>query len=349
MRICKACKRVYVNERDYLKGTSGWRVASDGNLYFNCSCEETIILEKGTFDWFSPKKVLSDAACTVFDSWEDGIGKIPRVSAASARVISLLSKETATTLEIAQALKRDPLLSSGILRAANGAGGFESKTSFKNLEQAINFLGRKSLSKLATSASVANFRFNTRIFNAKEYWLSAYLTGYISEYVARKFALHLPNDLCYLAGSFLNIGKCIGAIMVPQEMDRAFESTRTKLKPWSWAEAEFRLTSIELLAEVACCIWGLPTECREVATQQISGVAEAARASRPNILVVCAFACQMSHLLRNSPYLVEEDILEACEQSLRINVRSSRAKLLDELSPALDRALADCEELTSAA
>lgn len=348
MKLCKACKRVYVNERDYLKGTSRWRVANDGNLYFSCSCEETIMLEKGSFEWFSPKKILSEAACAVIDRWEDGIGKIPKVSAASAKLISLLSKETTTTLEMAQALKRDPLLSAGILRAANGAGGFDSKTSFKNLEQAINFLGRKSLSQLATSASVADFKFNTKLFKEQEYWLSAYLIGYISEYIARKFALHLPSDLCYLAGSFLNIGKCMGAIMVPQEIDRAFESTRTKERPWSWAETEFRLTPIELLGEVACSVWGLPKECSEVATRHTSGVLEAAKASRADILVVCAFAHQLSHLIRETPYLVDDEVLKACERSLRIHTRTSVPKLVQELRPALDRARADCEELTSA-
>lgn len=235
------------------------------------------------------------------------------------------------------------------LKAANGASGFDSKTNFKNLEQAINFLGRQSLSQLATSASIADFRFNTKLFTEKEYWLSAYLTGYVSEYIGRRFALHLPKDLCYLAGSFLNIGRCIGAIMLPQEIDRAFESTLTKEKPWSWAEAEYRLTPVELLSEVACSVWGLPAECCEVAARQKSGLLEATKASRANILVVCVFAHQLSHLIREMPFLVDEEIFTACERSLRISSRTSLSKLVEDLRPALQRASADCEALTSAA
>ncbi len=348
MKLCQSCKRVFVTERDFLKGTSRWRLASDDRLYFNCSCGAVVRLEKQNSSWFSHKKFMSRGAASLFDKVFPNADAVPRVSACAAELMELLSSGTSTTLEMSRALRKDPLLAAGILRAANAAVGVAAESSFKSIEQALNFLGRDTVSRLTSSASVAQFDFKTKAYTAEVHWFESYLRGYVAERLARSYALQLPADLCYLSGVFMNVGKCIGALVLPDEIDRAYEACQSKEKNWTWAESEFHLNPHEVLGEIASVVWGLPTECAETVSSH-HHVLELKSRSCITVAAVCSFANQVAHLLNGQGYRTDPLVLESCVSAFRLRGKADLDRLVHELEPLLDRAQRDTSSLVNSA
>lgn len=347
MKVCQGCKRIYVNERDYLKNTTGWRAASDGNIYFSCSCGEVVALEPANATWYRPSKLMSDKASSLFESLKDR-DAVPRVSAAASKLIQLLAQEGSTTIEMVKVLKMDPVLAANVLKSANSARGYTEASVVQNLDQAINYLGRKPLGALVSAASLSQFKIRTKVYTAKNYWFESYLCGYISEALSRKFALHLPKDLCYLAGSLVNVGKLMGAIVVPDEVDSIYKKVQTDSVTWAQAEQEFRATDHQLLGEIACVVWGLPKECFEgVSTHHIP--LETVRVpSKPNLASICSFANQLMHLVMGQFHRVDHQILKSCEKVFRIPGDKGMLRLADEFKPIVQRALSEVEETAAA-
>jgi HD-like signal output (HDOD) protein len=336
VKVCPDCKRIYVSERDFLRGTSGWRLVSDESLFFNCSCTSPILLEPGTFSWFNPAQTMSSEAGKLFEKLVR-IENVPRVSAVGAKMLVLLGKETSTTYEMSNVLKGDPVLAANVLRAATGARGLSEQAAVRNLDQAINYLGRDPLRRIVAAASVAGFKFKTREFKATDYWREAYVSGYVAEALTRKFALHLPKDVSYLAGSLANVGKCLAAIIAPDETDRISILVRKTQRPWVVVERELGGTEHGLLGEVAAAVWGLPRDCLEGILSHHGTPDVKKPFPKPDLALICTFANLLTHFLLDQAYRVQADVLAACETRFQIAGERGMKRLVEELAPIVAR------------
>ena len=69
IKKCKSCGREFRSERDFFENTSRWTICSQNNLWFDCSCESTLMLTKGKYPWYSPDKHMGIESSSVFNGF----------------------------------------------------------------------------------------------------------------------------------------------------------------------------------------------------------------------------------------------------------------------------------------
>ena len=135
MKTCPKCGRIFVVPRDFLRKTSWWRKSTSENLYFNCSCDHTMMLQKGKYDWYSPDLFMSDQAASIFNTLAHA-GSIPYLPTVAIELADELRKEEISLSKLSQTCKRDALLSAQIISMANIARSPGSQNVSK-IEQAL--------------------------------------------------------------------------------------------------------------------------------------------------------------------------------------------------------------------
>ena len=118
IKECKKCSRKFVTETDFFTGTSRWRICDMGNLWFNCSCQSTMMLKKGKFPWYSPDKVMSKEAASVFNQLAT-LKNLPHLPQALMKLQTLLGDDNSTSGQIVQALRSNALIAGNVLKTAN--------------------------------------------------------------------------------------------------------------------------------------------------------------------------------------------------------------------------------------
>lgn len=315
MKVCNCCKRIYASERDYLHKTTRWRMSETGDLYFNCSCDSTIVLPKGKHDWYNPARFMSAEAASVFNSFAEQ-KRFPLLSAVALDAQRLLSEDGTPQQDIVDAIKLDPVLSLWILEMADVS---RPKTSapIRTLLQAINILGRKRLQELITISSASRFTLGTTDYRPDHYFTSMLMTGLIAQELAAIHGDVTLQDLAFVSGSLCNVGKLLGAISFPQETDKIHRLTQLLSASYTWRQAEEKLGTINhlILGEIAGALWGASPEVLKC----ISGhhapltIPEESNQSKSNLLAdLVTFANEISkHVLQNS-HLSEPEVHATC-------------------------------------
>lgn len=331
-KTCGTCGRVYRTEDDFLSGTSRWRVCDRGILWFNCGCRTTMMVEKGRFDWYSPEAKMSDEARSVFNRLVQ-LKEIPHIPTTIMEVQSLLQTPNVTAREVAQAIKKEPLVASGLLQVANNlkAGRLQR---IESLEHAVAYAGFQTLSDLLLIASVRAFKIDCAKFRPDNFWREAFLTGLVAENLGRRFCPYLASDMVYLAGCLANIGKVVQAMCFPDEVDRIVEDTTrpSDLKNWTVAEFNNDVPSHQILGEIASCVWGLP--------EYVTGVAgshhDAESVDAIGLEEIVKLANQLTHWLLFQPSRMDKAVFES---SLRLFNLDELAveRIVSELVPLRTR------------
>lgn len=255
---CNVCGRVFKTPEDYLQKTSRWRLCAGKNLWFNCSCGSTLILPIGCYDWYDPAQFLSPEAKSVFNRLASK-NEIPYLSATIMEVQQILTDPKASPKQIADSIRKDPILAAEILQVANNLRSPIGQT-IHSIEHAITFIGIATVSEIVILAGVKLCKFKTKKYKASQFWHEAFLSGDIAIKLGQY--LKLPNsDELYLAATLSCIGKMVGAICFPEETDAVYELTQNPKKPISWVLAEIMHGSIDhcILGEMAATLWGLPS------------------------------------------------------------------------------------------
>lgn len=255
---CQCCARKYETPEDYLKGTSRFRVCSKESLWFECSCGTGLILTKGNYEWYSPTLNMSERASTVFKNVKE-IRKLPMLPTAVIRLQTLVNNENSSPKQLREALRQTPSLALSVIRAANRLKKVISPE-IRELDHAIAYIGRRTLSELILTETLQDFDFKTFDFRKDVFWEEAIMTGKIAEYLVQHYAPHLSKDEAYIAGSLCNVGKVVAAICFPDATDNLARLTSNPRRPVNWMEAEDQLRAIShvILGEVAAALWGFP-------------------------------------------------------------------------------------------
>lgn len=260
MKVCSCCNRIYASEKDFLHRTTRWRMSDAGDLYFNCSCESTLVLPKGKHEWYNPTRFMSENAASIFNSFA-GQTRFPLLSAVALEAQRLLAEDGTSQKAIVDAIKLDPLLS---LRVIEMADISRPKTSspIRTLLQAINILGRKRLGELVTISSTGRFAFATQSYQPGHYFQDMLMTGLLAQELAVMHGNTAMHDLAFVAGSLCNVGKLLGAICFPEDIDRVHRLTQQPGRCMTWREAEEECGAMGhlVLGEIAGALWGVSPE-----------------------------------------------------------------------------------------
>lgn len=311
--VCSVCHKQYRTETDFLTETRRWRVCSAGHLWFNCACGSTMMIKKGKYDWYSPEKALPDEARSVFNKL-GGLKDLPPIPNSVMQLQQKLQSATATPKELANELRKEPVLAAQVLQTAERLRSTRNSANppIKALEHAIVFIGVKSLSEVLISAALHSFKLPRSDFRESEYWTHSYLTGMVAEYLMHRHKIPLNPDEVYLAGSLCNIGKLVTAFCFPTIMSKICQEVHspTVLSTWRAAETTFRFPDHSIIGEVAAALWGLPETFMNAARRH-HDVPDPRKSKPLDLYELVAVANQLAHLVLMEPRRVEQPVLDA--------------------------------------
>ena len=342
MKTCPACGRIYTVTRDFLRQTSRWRVCRSGNLYFNCSCDNTIILPKGKYDWYSPDLMMSQQAASVFNTFSKS-DSIPYLPPVAIELAEGLRNEKISNAQLSQTCKKDPLLSAQIISIANAAR-MPGSQHVDKIEQALALLGREKLGTITLAAALSHFEFKTKHYSKTIFFSEAFTTGLIAEHLCKILYPELSADLAYVTGAFCNVGKLLGAIFFSSEIDSVYLSCENFNNPKNWTKAEKECNTIghDVLGEVAAALWGMPPEVFTVTQFHHFSVLQQIKngpvgLQNQKIIKTVTFANQICHMIRFNSHRTDSEILEGCLKHFNMNDQQLNTMLV-HLKPAAEHA-----------
>jgi HD-like signal output (HDOD) protein len=320
-------------------------MSETGDLYFNCSCESTIVLAKDKHDWYRPERFMSPAAASIFNKFANQ-NRFPLLSAVALEAQRLLSDDTTKQNAIVEAIKLDPVLSLWILEMADIARP-KSSAPIRTLVQAINILGRKTLQELITVSSAARFSLGTQHYSAHEYFKAMLTTGLVAQELAAIHCDTQMQDLAFVSGSLCNVSKLLGAICFPNEIDAVYQLTLQLSPAHTWQEAEQRSGTVShmILGEIAGALWGASPEVLRCISDHHTPLElpqEHPKSRTFELKEIVTFANDIAkHVLQNS-HLSEPSIHASCLARFGLNegdfVRMVDA-FADQLGPKVKKAL----------
>ena len=309
LKKCGSCGRTFQTEQDVLQYGSSWRICKRGALWFNCTCDSTLMVPKGMCDWYSPAKVLKGEARTVFNSLPE-LKTLPNISSSVMELLQLIQQENVTSKQLATAAKREPVIAANILKMANNFKTTDRTQKIESLDHAISYVGLKALSEMITAASIQAFPCECKIFEMELFWREALMAGRIAEHLAREFCRHITPDDAYIAGCLYNVGKIVMSLLYPAVTDKIAhdELDPGVLRPWVNGEAKYAVPSHRVLGEIGASIWGMPDfVCNAAAGHHrmpVKGNLETV-----NMSELTALANQLAHWLSLDPHKIDMQLL----------------------------------------
>ena len=333
MHKCVMCRRIYKSEKDFLMGTSRWRICGAQNLWFDCNCGATLVLKKGEYPWYSPDIGMTDEARSIFNTLTS-LKQLPYIPHSIMKLQQLIKQDNVTSRQLADAAKYEPIIAGNVLRIANRLIQFRESGTIKSLEHAISYIGLKSFAELIVMASVQSFQLTCCHFKHENFWAKAFLTGRVAESLAGKFAPQLIADEVYLAGTLCNVGKLVTAICLPETADKiAMDEADPKLiLPWIQGERKHGAPSHQVLGEIAASLWGFPDFVIQAARYHHKARHETPGAPS-RLLEIVTFANQVSHWLNLEPTKIDTELFQTVAAKFGFTTESQLDAFVGGLMP----------------
>ena len=333
IKKCAICDKVFKNSEDILNNASRIRICSAGNLWFNCTCESTLFLRHGSFEWFSIESLLSSEAKKIYRSNKE-IGKIPKIHSNIMSLQEAIENPKTSFEDIKKELELNPSIGVLILSMASNLN--PQGEEIKELKHAISLLGRTTLSNLVLSSSLVSMKLQSKLYQIQDYWQEALITGSISKVIYTKFGYDYADDLIdrvYLSGCFCQIGKLMGAILFPEKIDQIYNmvSNPTTMTTWEKAVVTTNTPSMNHLAEIAAVLWGLPTYVKNVCLYFNNILDFESPPGTLELLESIQFANIIFHWLNSSPHLIDLVKLKHFQRRLNLD-DSGMENLVSEVS-----------------
>lgn len=316
-KVCRSCGKTYKKDQDFLESTYQWRLCTNDNLWFNCACGSTLMIRKGKFPWYDPTASLSAPAKSVFNQLKIS-EKVPYISSSVMELQILLSDEKTENSDFVAAVKREPLLASELISLANSLRQSRAPESLeiKTIDHAIGYIGRDKLSDFILTVAIKTFTLETTSFTAKEFWEHAFIRGAIAEHLVKDLNLPIEKDQAFLAGALCNVGKIIGAMLLPKEMDEIHSTVNnpSSLSTWKEAEISFPKLNHSILGEIGCALWGLPPYIMESARFHHRPVTKKNSLSgKESFAELCGLANSLTHWINLEPSRIDQEhLLSLC-------------------------------------
>lgn len=254
-----SCGIKYQTDDDYLKNGHRFRLCDDGTLSFECTCNSGHMLPKGSYEWYSPTRLMSEKSATIFKRVQE-IQNIPLVEKNIANLVSIINNPRSEASIIVEELKKTPIILVKVLKMANNIKP-STRGEIKSAQHAVNYIGRQTLSEIVLASSMQKFKIKCSKYHLDIFWAESTATGIIAEYLASKLITQVDPNEAYLAATLCNFGKLISAICFPEATDQIYQETIKTKQPITWVKAEqnTKAYSHMVLGEIGGIIWGLPS------------------------------------------------------------------------------------------
>ena len=323
IKVCNCCQRVYRCEEDFFVDTYYWRFDEMKNLYFNCGCDSTLILVKGTYDWYRPERSLHKEAANVFNKLSLG-DLIPKIPTGIARIRKKLATPDVEISEVGLALKSEPMILADVLKTASILAGRHEEP-FTSIEHALVYAGLKTINDIVITASLRQIGFKTKIFSSDDFWRPSFLTGALAELIAGdKNICRFYGAEIYLAGCLANIGKVIYSSCLPDLADKIAQESVSKQISWQASEIALGMPSHTTLGEIAAAFWSLPQSVLHATTyhhaHQSDSLKSRGSKKQREFVSLITFANQLKNRILNRPADLDLDLLRETGSMLDFSI-----------------------------
>ncbi|MEW4526322.1 GGDEF domain-containing protein [Maioricimonas sp. JC845] len=220
------------------------------------------------------------------------ISRLPSLPTVAVQVVQAFSDPDVGVQEIAQILRTDPAITGKILQAANSSR-FATGRQISDIHRALMILGKKVVSSLALSFSLAEASMNNgpHVEYFKSFWLQSFVQGLTSELLAESEP-SISNGEAFTVGLLASVGRlamlkgmsddyipCVDAAL---ELGLPVHEIETERLPFTSTEV-----SVDLLGQ-----WKLPeyfraaVELQHTPTSAMSQVFDSQDSRMPHIVAV---------------------------------------------------------------
>lgn len=153
----------------------------------------------------------------------DSCPKLASLQSINKALTSLVESEGSMTSQIAEIIRRDPSLTSRLLRMVNSVY-FGLSANINSVEEAVFFLGLRQIRELSRATPVIEDleRLQSSTAVSKELWKSLWNHSIGTAIITREILATAPvtfsDELDYLVGLLHNLGKIVMAYCFPEEL-----------------------------------------------------------------------------------------------------------------------------------
>ncbi|MFK7824559.1 MAG: HDOD domain-containing protein [Oligoflexales bacterium] len=324
IKRCSLCANTFESADDILNKGNRIRICTYGNLWFNCSCDSTLFIPKGKFEWFSADKLMSGEAREIYKKY-DLLEKIPKIQHSIMSLQEAIEDPDIDYVKIKEELELSPSIAILTLNMASNLNPQGEEVI--DLKHAISLLGRNTLSQLVLSASLVNIQLESKLYQIQDFWLEALASGSISRIIYKKFGFNYQDsslDKVYISGCFAQVGKLVGAICFPSKIDEIYNiiSNPSTMTTWEKATDITNAPKMSHLGEIATVIWGLPNFVKNIVIYFQSIMEDVSPPKTLSMLESIQFGNLIFHWLNSSPHLIDVNKLKYFQNKLEINDKS---------------------------
>ena len=289
------------------------------------------MLPEGKYEWYSPTKNMSVEAATIFNKLSL-LGTLPHIPSAIMNIQLLLQDESTPSNVLANAIRLEPLVASTLLTTASNIKFARTgdKKPIDAIEHAVAYVGIEMLSQLMHMASLKSFKISTRLFTTELFWKEAFTTAHFAAVIAAKCASQIPKDHIYLAGTLCNVGKVVGSLLNPADIDGIFTFVNDPKTLCTWRGAEKRTQKYAhtILGEIGGAIWGFPKYVLEATRFHHDPASSGIKTSVDALSLVetVAIAINLAHWSRLEPSRMDRDLM--LRYSAKVGLTESDLELI---------------------
>ncbi len=166
----------------------------------------------------------------------------------------LCTNPESTIKDISNAIKRDPGLTTAILKLANSAGYITSKR-VETIEEAVKIIGTKGINTLLVASGVQEIM-GARYKKFETIWKNSYKSAFYSQNIAMQMKKTKLSEFAYLAALLSDIGQIVLLSIKPDEIQRLRDIAGLKDMPETNLLEEISLgISHSTLGSIICQKW----------------------------------------------------------------------------------------------
>lgn len=345
VKVCQTCGREFKTETDFFSGTSRWRICTSQHLWFNCSCQSTLMIPAGKYPWYNPTKTLTARAQEVFNRLSV-LRDFPQIPSLIQEVIQMLSDDTVEVNLVSRRLRQDPLLAAKVLELANNLKlrrMVADRKPITQIEHGITYIGRFHLADHLINLAFERIKPESRFFDIDQFWYQSRVRGAVAEYIAQRFKLDQSKDAAYLLGALSMIGHLVAAACFPDITDIAIQNNMKASGKINWRETAKRsgLPDLCVLGEIGAALWGLPPYVIDSAGHFLDSPSRRTEPTFMENWELAAFANQLTHCLLLEVNETDDRLLDEYCRAMRLDAQATDQLLQDlyeSLTPTVLRA-----------
>jgi HD-like signal output (HDOD) protein len=219
---------------------------------FQIKCESSLTATTLT----TPKSTNKDQHnIKIADELTKELEKIPSFPENILEIQRLCADNDSTIKQISESIKKDPGLTTSILKLANSAGYITLQTT-KTLEDAVKLIGTKGINSLLVASGVQKI-LNSRYKKFESVWHESYKAAYYAHKMSLQTKQTKMSEFIYLSALLADIGQIILLSIKPELTKRIHEIAGTKIIENASLLEEMSLgVSHSTLGSIICEKWG---------------------------------------------------------------------------------------------